>query len=142
MAVNKELKSDFLFELEGTIIGPYVANEGRVIYPLTEGWFKGPKLQGKIIHGGDWLIMNANGGVHSPDVRLILQSEDQEIIYMYYKGVLTLPQTEGELPYLRTNPMFQASGKYSWLNSILAVGVGTYVNIPGGKVRYDVFQIL
>jgi hypothetical protein len=136
-----ELKYEFLMEYGGTIQGPYKASEERLIYTVTDGWFRGPKLQGKIVHAGEWMITRASG-IHCPDVRATLVTDDNEAIYMHYNGVLIVPDKEGELPFLRTNPLFQASGKYAWLNKVVAVGVGKALDFTTGKIAYDVFAIL
>ncbi len=140
MSAN-ELKYEYLFEMGGKIVGPYKASDECVVFPIPEGWFRGPKLQGRIVHGGDWLITRA-GGVHTPNIRLTLQTDDGEYIYMQYSGVVVFPEKEGEAPFVRTNPLFSASGKYSWLNRVVAVGVGKYVNMAEGEFIYDVYAIL
>jgi hypothetical protein len=52
---SPELKYEYLFEMGGSITGPYQASDECAIYPIPEDWFEGPKLKGKIIHGGNWL---------------------------------------------------------------------------------------
>lgn len=143
MQITNELKYEHLFEYEGVVQGPHVVSEERRISFLSEGWFKGPRLQGKIIHGADWCFTRANG-ILSPDVRLLLQTDDDAFIYMRYEGVMMYPEKAGEMAYLRTNPIFTASGKYAWLNKVVAVGVGRSVNKTETKITitYDVYQIL
>lgn len=42
-----------------------------------------------------------------------------------------------------SSQMFSASntGPYAWLNKVLAVGVGKYLNMAEGRVVYDVYRI-
>lgn len=138
---TNELKFKYLFEMGGKIIGPYKASDECLMFPITEGWFKGPKLQGRIVHGADCLATRASG-VHTPNIRLTLQTDDGEYISMQYSGVVVFPEEVGEAPFVRTNPLFSASGKYSWLNKVVAVGVGKYVNMAEGEFIYDIYQIL
>jgi hypothetical protein len=61
---------------------------------------------------------------------------------MRYSGVVILPEGKESTPYVRTNLMFSSSCKYSWLNKVVAVGVGRYVNMAEGRFIYDIYQIL
>jgi hypothetical protein len=72
------------------------------------------------------------------DVRALLMTDDDQRIYMTYKGVMYTPQ--GGSLYWRITPYFETgSEKYAWLNSIVCVGVG--YSVPT-KVPYRIFQIL
>lgn len=123
----------------------------RLIGYIKGGTFEGPKLKGEVLPGGgDWLLIRPDG-VREPDVRLTLRTEDGHLIYMAYRGVFRIApellqrirQGEAVDPtayYLRTTPVFEtAAEKYSWLNQIVAVGVGT--RIPTG-LKYTVYTIL
>jgi hypothetical protein len=74
-------------------------------------------------------------GVGQLDVRGTVETDDGELIYVYYSG---LADFSGE-PRLFTNPVFRtASDKYSWLNSTFAVAVGA----PGeNSVSYSVYKL-
>ena len=66
-----------------------------------------------------------------------LDTDDGEIIYMTYTGVV---HGGANGLYWRVRPIFQtASEKYDWLNHIVCVGKSK--QIPG-KVAYDMFEIL
>ena len=92
--------------------------------------------------GADWFLMRPDG-VGQLDVRGTLETDDGELIYVYYSGLLDLQGAGGAQPVedarIFTNPTFRtASEKYSWLNGMFAVGVGT----PGeNKVSYSVYKI-
>ena len=69
--------------------------------------------------------------------RLEVRTDDGEIIYMSYTGVVS--RGENGL-YWRVRPIFQtASEKYDWLNH--TVFIGKNKQVPG-KVAYDIFRIL
>ena len=95
-------------------------------------------LRGVVLEGGgDWLIRRPDGA-NELNVRATLQADDNELIYLWYRGIIFTPES-GET-YWRTTPVFEtASEQYGWLNRIIAVGVGRPVP---GKAAYRVFQIL
>lgn len=134
-ALNSSYLMDVLFETGGPG-GGAVGN--RQIVSVTGGTFEGPRLKGRVLPpGGDWL-QTVTGNVRLLDVRALLVTDDEQRIYMTYKGVMYTPP--GGSLYWRTTPYFEtASEKYAWLNSIVCVGVG--YTVPT-KVPYRIFQIL
>ena len=152
-----ELKSEFLFEMTAGLGQPETVDVGttphgtrRIVY-VTGGTIDGPKIKGTVLPGGgDWVLTRPDGATIL-DVRIALRSDDGEIIYMYYRGVIDTPPevaaraAKGETidpseVYFRTTPVFEtASEKYAWLNRTVAVGVGR--GTPGG-VAYRVYAIL
>jgi hypothetical protein len=110
----------------------------RVIVPVSGGTFNGPKLKGTVVGpGGDWIVRRPDGS-SILDVRIILQTEDGQKIYMTYRGISYTPQ--GGAQYWRIVPVFETGAeKYVWLNNIVAVGV--HRTLPG-KVAYRIYQIL
>jgi len=107
----------------------------RNIVYVKSGIVKGPKINGKVLPGGgDWYLTRPDG-VGEVDVRATIQTDDGALIYTHYKGVI-----DAKNGYFRTTPRYETSHeKYTWLNSIVAVGVGS--SIPTG-VRYHIYQIL
>jgi len=133
------LKSEFLMDLiletqPAVSIGP------RTAVAVTGGTFEGPRLRGKgISPGADWpLVVGQN--LRILDVRTLLVTDDDQRIYMTYRGVIyTPPQGQGER-YWRTVPIFETdSKKYEWLAQ--AVFVGVSFPVPQ-RVPYRIFQIL
>jgi hypothetical protein len=133
------LKSEFLMDLiletqPAVSIGP------RTAVAVTGGTFEGPRLRGKVISpGADWpLVVNQN--LRILDVRTLLVTDDDQRIYMTYRGVIfTPPQGQGDR-YWRTVPTFETdSKKYEWLTQ--AVFVGVSFPVPQ-RVPYRIFQIL
>ena len=130
-----ELESRFLLELSLDVADQLDAGHTRIA-PVTGGTFGGPRLKGTVRNGGaDWITQVA--GHSSLDVRITLDTDDGEIIYMTYKGVVARNDTG---LYWRVTPVFNtASEKYDWLNHIVCVGKNK--QIPD-KVAYDIFEIL
>ena len=133
------LKSEFLMDMI-LETAPAVAIGPRTVVGVTGGTFEGPKLKGKVIGpGADW-PMRMSDSLRILDVRTILVTDDDQKIYMTYRGVIhTPPAGQGER-YWRTVPIFETdSKKYEWLTQIVAVGVS--FTIPQ-RVSYRIFQIL
>jgi hypothetical protein len=150
-----ELKSHLLFDISITLhpiqeIGKTPAGERRVI-PVSGGRFNGERLNGVILPhaGSDLLLLRADGSFQQ-DVRLTLRTDDGALILMTYRGVRhsspdvsqRIARGESIAPsnyYLRIAPFFEtAAPDYSWLNTILSVGVGE--RQPNGA-RYEVYEI-
>ena len=136
-----ELKYEFLCDLTATLDKPIEVGQTpygeRVIYPVNGGLFEGPKIKGKVLaNGGDWLL-RLDETTSKLDVRAVLETQDGELIYMYYEGFIH-KNPDGSY-YFRTNPVFQTSTKkYKWLNHTIAVGVG---KILDNGVSYKIYAI-
>ena len=124
----------------------------RRIAQVTGGNFAGERLRGTVHAGpgGDWLLLR-NDGVLTLDVRLTLETDDHQLIYMSYKGMRHGPKdvmdrlNRGEAVdpksyYFRSVPVFETSSeKYSWLNRMVAIGTGR--REASGPI-YDVHEVL
>ena len=150
-----ELKSEFLCEVVGDlgdhqIIGPS-SHGTRVIIPVIGGTVKGPKVNGEVLSfGADWILLRPDG-MFELDVRITVRTDDNELIYVYYRGLSNVsPEIRERIQkgedvdpseyYFRTTPIFETgSEQYSWLNQIICVGVG---KSELNKVRYNIYQIL
>jgi Protein of unknown function (DUF3237) len=127
-------------------------NGSRRIATVTGGRFKGERLSGTLqpAPGGDWLLLRPDGATIL-DVRITLETDDRELIYMTYRGVRHGPPevmarlAKGEAVdpksyYFRTTPVFEtASEKYGWLNRIVSVATGR--REASGPV-YEVYEVL
>lgn len=150
-----ELKSDYLFTMECTVTQLHDVGSTpfgtRHIDLLGAGTFEGPRLRGELLPGGiDSKIFRPDGAM-TPNVRLLLKTDDGALIYMYYTGlrygspevmqrIADGEQVDPSEYYLRNTPYFETSAeKYDWLNRIVSVGVGR--RLPN-SAAYDVFQIL
>lgn len=149
------LNSAFLCEAVGDLDDPQIIGETphgvRMIHPVLGGTVKGPKLTGEMLpFGADWILLRPDGAGEI-DVRMTIRTDDGELVYAYYRGILTvapevmarIQQGEDVDPseyYFRTTPVFETgSAKYGWLNQIICVGVG---KIEQKRVRYKIYQIL
>ena len=114
---------------------PNGPNGTRVIFEASPGTFEGPKMKGTAKSpSGDWVVARPDGSL-GLDVRLLLETDDGAVILMTYRGVSPDGGTT-----LRTGPLFETGDeRYTWLNNVQADGLGSS---GGGKVTYDVYQVL
>jgi Protein of unknown function (DUF3237) len=134
------LKSEFLMDLI-LETAPAVTIGSRTVVGVTGGTFEGPKLKGKVVGpGADWPL-RISDTLRILDVRTILVTDDDQKIYMTYRGVIRTPAPgqPGER-YWRTTPIFETdSKKYEWITQIVAVGVS--YTVPQ-RVAYRIFEIV
>lgn len=144
MPISQGIETAFLFEISARISDPAPVVVGQSESALTvvtvmSGQFVGPAMRGRVlpVAGGDWVSVKSDGSMKL-DVRLVLETDDNDLIYMTYQGVGIAEQT-GTLR-LVTAPMFSTSSvKYDFLNRIQAVAVG---KSQAGTVEYRVFKVL
>jgi Protein of unknown function (DUF3237) len=117
---------------------------------VTGGEFMGERLSGRIMDGGsDWQVVRSDAV--TLDVRLVLQTQDDAVILMTYRGIrhgaaavlARVDRGDAVSPsdyYFRTQAQFETSAeRYAWVNRVLAIGVGD--RRADGPV-YSVFEIL
>lgn len=128
----------FTLSLTAAMDAPYQVRGGpagrRFIAAVTGGSFEGPQLRGTVapVTGGDWVTVRANK-VLRLDVRLVLLTDDEATIYMYYGGIAKDGQA-------RTAPYFETGDeRYAWLNRIQAVAKGTFPE--AGTLVYEMFEL-
>lgn len=150
----REIKTEFLFTIT---LDVDVLNLGdtpygsRRIARFGSGSFAGPNLKGVVLPGGaGWMLMRRDD-VLEIEVRVTLETDDRQQIYMSWKGFRHGPKevierlNRGEVVdpatyYFRTTPYFEtASEKYAWMNRICAIATGSRL---AGKRTLDVFQVL
>jgi hypothetical protein len=133
------LKSEFLMDI---ILDtqPSVSLGPRTVVAVTGGTFEGPRLRGNVLSpGADWpLAVTPN--LRVLDVRTLLVTDDEQRIYMTYRGIIYSPPAGQGQRYWRTTPVFETdSKKYEWLTQ--AVFVGVSFQVPQ-RVAYRIFQVL
>ena len=140
-AQDDKLQSEFLLDLTLEAQAPQNLGSvggGRLIVPVSGGTFTGPRLNGTIIPpGGDWIAQRPDGS-RILDVRLLLQTDDGQKIYVSWRGIATT--SPGGALKARISPVFEtAAAKYTWLNNVVAIGV---YRPDLGKIAYRIYRIL
>ena len=144
-----------LFQINADVGEPQATPDGpygvRRYIPVTGGTFKGDRLSGVLLPGGaDSQLIRPDGHAEL-DVRVILKTNDDAIIYMKGQGIrAATPDVAARLAasepvnrseyYFREAMQFETPpGDYVWMNSIIAIGIGA--RLPT-QVQLDVFEIL
>jgi hypothetical protein len=140
-AQDDKLQSEFLLDLTLEAQTPHnlgSVSVGRLIVPVSGGTFAGPRLKGTIVPpGGDWIVQRPDGS-RVLDVRILLQTDDGQKIYVSWRGIAYTPP--GGVFNARILPVFETTAsKYEWLNNVVAVGV---YRPDLGKIAYRVYRIL
>lgn len=124
----------------------------RTITTLTGGEFRGERLHGVVLPtaGNDWALRRADGNVEI-DVRLLLQTHDEALIYMRYTGLIAAekavmsrllrgePLAPNDYAMLTTGRLETSSEDYAWLNRIITVGSA---ELFSDRTEYVIDQIL
>jgi len=123
----------------------------RRIGVIARGAFEGERLAGEVLEGGsDWQRLRPDGAT-TIDVRVVLQTRDQALIGMQYRGFRHGPAevlaridrgevVDASLYSMRIVPFFEtAAPQYDWLNRVIAVGIG-HRNAEGAL--YSIFELL
>jgi hypothetical protein len=129
---------DLVFQTSSPLtVGP------RVIAGLTKGTFQGPKLRGTVVTpAGEWGATRPDGA-YVIDVRLELRTDDDALIFAFYRGIVYTPPAGSGERYWVTTPVFEtASEKYAWMNRMVCVGTAYTVPKEVGDVAYHIYQIL
>lgn len=141
-----ELRADVRVRVVGA--GPFGT---RQLFEVQGGEFKGPRLAGKVLpSGGDWMLIGADD-VGRLDVRIMLETTDEALIYMQFSGVLEINgrvvaaasgERDGEYgdSYFVTQPRFETGDiRYAWLNRCVGLAEG---RVGRGEVSYRVYRAL
>jgi|APSaa5957512622_1039677.scaffolds.fasta_scaffold46287_3 hypothetical protein len=135
------VKTEFLCELKANLVlPPQMVGQGphgtRLIFNVSGGTVKGPKLNGKLLPGADWVLIRPDGAAQL-DVRGTIRTDDGQLVNIYYRGISLIPselsrriasgkKVNSSDYYYRITPVFETGAqKYRWLNKVISVGVGT-----------------
>jgi hypothetical protein len=110
----------------------------RVVAEVADGTVSGDRLRGTLAGSSmaDWVVVN--GGVAKVDVRGTLRTHDDALVYVEYGGRIDMSGGPGAAP-IFVAPTFETSDeRYSWLNLVQAVGVGS---LDGERLTYRWFEV-
>ncbi|MBL3668062.1 DUF3237 domain-containing protein [Streptomyces sp. M2CJ-2] len=154
VSIETEFLFDYLVELKSHSRPSYAFGETpygqRIVGGVEGGWVEGPRLKATILEGMDYGILRTDGYV-APDVRLVLRTDDGELILMTYTAGRLGPWPKvmearsgagvdpSEIDWILTYSFETASEKYDWLNRTLAVGRGA-ITEAGFRYRVDALR--
>lgn len=123
-----------------------------LVFEVTNASFEGPGISGKIVPpAGDWIQIMPDG-TWKLDVRMNATLDDGSLAVMQYNGIVRMTdalmervaagdELTSEDLYFRATPYVETnSEKYAWLNQVLCVG--KLRSFQGGRVVYDIFEVL
>lgn len=117
---------------------------------VSGGDVTGPRLKGRLLPvGGDWLTV-CRDGVGMLDVRATIQTHDEALIYLEYKGVLEFG-ADGYARMLAGDPparatiqaaprLLSAHPDYQWVNRLQCINVGM-ADFASSSVSYDMYAV-
>ncbi|MBS1186503.1 MAG: hypothetical protein H6R04_521 [Burkholderiaceae bacterium] len=136
-----------LFRLQAKVDGPQII-EGplgkRLFIPVTGGTFSGERLSGVLQAGGSDFQLIRPDGVAELDVRVTLKTDDGVTIQLkghgmrhttaqVFERIMSGAEVDPSEYYFREALFFEApTGKYEWLNRIIAIA-------KGGRMKTEVF---
>ncbi|WOJ97047.1 DUF3237 domain-containing protein [Congregibacter brevis] len=121
----------------------------RMHYGIAKGTVEGERLNGEVLSGGEWALIDAQGCLRV-DVRMQVKTHDDAHIYVQYVGLLGLNETvqnalanglgtEFEDQHFYVNPRLETGDeRYAWVNSTFFVGEGRLR--PNAGVEYRVWR--
>jgi Protein of unknown function (DUF3237) len=122
---------------------------------VRTGTFDGPRLRGEVLSGSADPLLRRGDGVSVINARAVLRTDDDALILMTYEGRVVLPadvladiadparwhEVDPSRYSIRIAPLFETGDpRYSWLNSVVAVGHGYFAE--HGAIGYRVSQLL
>jgi hypothetical protein len=101
--------------------------------------YEGERLSGRLVGppAVDWLRIS-DAGVGAIDVRFLLRTDDDALILVSYRGRSDHTQGHGVLP-LYTAPLFETGDpRYTWLNTVQAIGKGI---VRDNVIHYEIYEV-
>jgi len=152
-----DLRTEFLCTVAANVDWRSVIDVGATAHGIRQvvyikgGTFEGPKVKGVVLPGGgDWFVRRTDQVVEV-DVRCVLRTDDNHLIYCRLRGIndmtaevaikaITGQSVDSSKYYFRVAAVIETgSQKYAWLNRIIAVGVG---NLTPAGVEYKIYTVL
>jgi hypothetical protein len=123
----------------------------RMTFVARGGRADGPRLKGTILPGSaDWMVAGTDGFGRA-DIRAMIRTDDDALIYYAGLGVIKIPANglerlaAGErLPfdetYVRIAPRFETTDeRYAWLSETVAI---SYNELSTEQIDYRVYKVL
>jgi hypothetical protein len=148
---NTSIQTEYLMTLHA-ILGPAQAIDRSLYIGNAGGWVEGPGIKGKLVEpSGDWFRVMPSG-ILRLDARLTIQTDDGELIFMSFNGVVQCSKEQwdrlaggeelktGDCYYIVAPTFETKSEKYGWINAIQAVGKASSIK-SGDHLDQDIFAV-
>jgi hypothetical protein len=156
MARTAQIELEYLMTVHADLAPPHLIDSGSRIVNVTGGWADGPNIKAKFVApGADWL-QPLPSGVTRIDVRLTMLTDDEQLIFISYNGVIAHSEqsaakmasgglaSPADGAYFVVAPTFRTGAeKYAWLNRVQAVGKMVQLSFdPANRfIEYDFFIV-
>src|SRR5438270_12111389 len=92
MQTAEGIKLGYFFHDDLTLDMPQPVGQGphgnRLVFRVASGAIAGPRLNGVTMPmSGDWMILRGDG-CGELDVRSTIKTDDEQLIYMHYRGLM------------------------------------------------------
>ena len=156
-AQTTQISTEYLMTLYAPLEAPQQFDNTLFIYTLppgSEGWVKGPKIEGRIIPpAADWLRVMPAGNARI-NVRQTVKTDDGALIYISSNGIVSYTKESwdrlmkgevitGDDHYFILAPTIQTSAKkYAWLNHVHCIGKVVELKLgENAFVKYDIYIV-
>ena len=156
MAQTAQIELEYLMTLHADLDPPHIIDTGSRIVNIKGGWADGPKIKAKAIApGADWLQILPSG-VTRIDVRPTMVTDDEQLIFVSYNGVIAhseqsaakmasgTPISHVDAACFVVAPTFRTGEEeYAWLDRVQAAGKMVQLSFdPVNRfIKYDFFIV-
>ena len=113
----------------------------RMIAEVKDAVMEGDRLAGRLKGhaAADWMTLSPEL-VGTLDVRALFETHDGALVYSWYHGRLDLSKPVGSAP-IYSAPLYESGDeRYTWLNTIQAVGKGT-LSEDARTLTYELYEL-
>ncbi len=150
---STSVQTEYLMTVHALLAPPQALDQSLLVVGIPAGgWVEGPRIKGKILGpSGDWLRVMPSG-ILRLDVRMTIQTDDNELIFTSYNGVIQCSKEQsdrlnageelkaGDCHFIAAPTYETKSEKYSWMNAVQAIEKMTSLK-GGDHVDLDVFAV-
>jgi hypothetical protein len=135
-SLELELAMDRVF-----ILGP-MPKGNRMIAEIRSAELRGDRVKASMkgLAAADWAVLGDDGAARF-DIRIVLETVDDALIYLSYTGKADWSAGPGSGPIFSVAEFETADDHYRWLNEIQAVGQGA-MKADFSGVQYDLFELV
>jgi surface antigen len=114
----------------------------RMIAEIKSAELSGSRVKASMkgLAAADWAVLG-DDGLARFDIRMVLETTDDALIYLSYTGKANWSAGPGSGPIFSVAEFETAADRYRWLNEIQVVGQGA-MKADFSGVQYDFFELV
>jgi hypothetical protein len=123
------------------VLGP-TPKGNRMIAEIKDAELRGDRVNASMkgLAAADWAVLGDDGSARF-DIRMVLETTDEALIYLSYTGKADWSAGPGSGPIFSVAEFETADDRYRWLSEIQVVGQGA-MSADFSGVRYDFFELV